>query len=106
MPTAMALGAAASAFAWWPMLQLIGRSTRVLDLNPATNHVPFPAARLLAFGLPWRDGGPADAVRLTYHTPGAKIGALVSLASLALLGGCLARVHACDGSPSTDTAPR
>jgi hypothetical protein len=55
---AMLLGAACGGFFLWPMLQLIGRSTRVLALADDGNDVIFPYRRLLALVLPWRDGWP------------------------------------------------
>ena len=56
--TVMALGMACAAFALWPMLRLIGRSTRVLPLDDAANDLAFPYGRLGAFVLPWKDGWP------------------------------------------------
>lgn len=57
---AMALGAACAAFALWPMLLLIRRSTRVLALDPAANDLAMPYRRLLAMLFPWRDGWPTS----------------------------------------------
>ena len=59
---AMVLGAAATLVVWWPMLGLIGRSTRVLPLATAENDLALPYSRLGAFFLPWKDGWP-DAVQ-------------------------------------------
>ena len=56
--TVLALGIACGAFALWPMLQLIGRSTRVLPLAATSNDVTFPYARLGTFLFPWKDGWP------------------------------------------------
>jgi len=56
---AVALGGGATLAIWWPMLLLLGRSTRVLDLAAATNDIAFPYTRLPALFLPWRDGWPA-----------------------------------------------
>jgi hypothetical protein len=64
----MALGAGIAAFALWPFLRLIARSTRILNLNPADNDIAFPVNRLLAFILPWRDGWPEMIHRLP-HIP-------------------------------------
>ena len=57
---ALALGAGATLAAWWPMLLLIRRSTRVLDLNPPSNDVTLPYRRLLALIRPGIDGWPAS----------------------------------------------
>ena len=40
---AIVLGAAATLAVWWPMLGLIGRSTRVLALETATNDLALTA---------------------------------------------------------------
>jgi hypothetical protein len=53
---AMVLGAGCAAFSLWPMYLLIGRSTRLLNLDPSPNDVVFPYRRLAAFVAPWRDG--------------------------------------------------
>ncbi len=55
---ALALGVGATLAAWWPMLLLIRRSTRVLQLNPPSNDVAFPYHRLLALIWPGIDGWP------------------------------------------------
>jgi hypothetical protein len=60
---AITLGAAATLVVWWPMLGLIGRSTRVLPLETATNDLALPYARLGAFFLPWKDGWPGAVQR-------------------------------------------
>ena len=60
----MALGVGLSGFVWWPMLQLIGRSTRVLPLEHPVNDLPLPYWRLKAFFLPWADGWPPVIQRL------------------------------------------
>lgn len=52
----MACGGGMAAFALLPMLLLIRRSTRVLDLDSAVNDVPFDYHRLLAFVRPWAHG--------------------------------------------------
>jgi hypothetical protein len=65
---AMALGAACSAFALWPMAQLVARSTRVLPaMKQPENDVAFPYGRLLAFLFPWRDGWPELPLGVTGH---------------------------------------
>jgi len=62
--SAMALGIGLSGFAWWPMLKLIGRSTRILPLDRPGNDLPLPYWRLKAFLLPWADGWPNNIDRL------------------------------------------
>jgi hypothetical protein len=61
---AIGAGIASSAFVWWPMLQLIGRSTRILPLDPPDNDLAFPYWRLKAFFFPWADGWPPLVQRL------------------------------------------
>jgi hypothetical protein len=65
---ALVLGAAASAVVWWPMVELIRRSTRVLPLRAALNDIVLPYHRLLAFFQPGIDGWPAG-VRLAAAHP-------------------------------------
>ena len=55
---AMASGVGLAGFVWWPMLRLIGRSTRILPLDPPGNDLALPYWRLKAFFLPWADGWP------------------------------------------------
>jgi hypothetical protein len=55
---ALLLGTGIAMAAWWPMLLLIGRSTRVLPLAPAKNDIVMPYGRLLALVLPRVDGFP------------------------------------------------
>jgi hypothetical protein len=57
---ALALGAGATLAAWWPMLLLIRRSTRMLHLDPPSNDVTMPYHRLLALLQPGVDGWPAS----------------------------------------------
>ncbi len=64
---AMALGIGLSGFAWWPMLRLIGRSTRILSLDRPGNDLAFPYWRLKAFLFPWADGWPSQVMRLPAH---------------------------------------
>jgi hypothetical protein len=66
---AMALGVGVAAFVLYPMLLLIGRSSRILPLDPPINDVAFPLSRLLAFVLPWRDGWPKPILRFPRHEP-------------------------------------
>jgi hypothetical protein len=53
---AMILGTGLAMAAWWPMLLLIGRSTRVLHLAAPDNDVTMPYGRLLAIIVPGIDG--------------------------------------------------
>jgi len=54
----VALGLGLTLFAWWPMLLLIERSTRVLPLAPPANDIAMPYGRLLALIWPGREGWP------------------------------------------------
>jgi hypothetical protein len=56
--SALTLGVASTLFAWWPMLLLIRRSTRMLDLAPTSNDVAMESGRLLALILPGINGWP------------------------------------------------
>jgi hypothetical protein len=56
---AMAFGASATLVVWWPMLKLLGRSTRTLALSAARNDLVFPYARLRSLVAPWIDGWPS-----------------------------------------------
>ncbi len=60
--SAIALGLGATMAAWWPMLSLIRRSTRILALAPPDNDVTMPYHRLLAFVAPGVDGWPPGSV--------------------------------------------
>jgi hypothetical protein len=60
---AMAAGGLCAGFALWPMWLLIGRSTRVLALDPPSNDIAFPYSRLVAMVLPWHQGWPAAVTR-------------------------------------------
>lgn len=55
---AMAAGIACMSFVLFPMARLIGRSTRVLPLDPPANDVYFPLWRFNAFVVPWADEYP------------------------------------------------
>ena len=55
---AITLGAGLALAAWWPMLLLIARSTRVLRLAQADNDIVMPYARLLALIIPGIHGWP------------------------------------------------
>ena len=54
----IALGAAMALAAWWPMLLLIQKSTRILDLDQPDNDIVFPYRRILALFVPGIDGWP------------------------------------------------
>ncbi len=53
---AMVLGIGLTLAAWWPMLMLIGRSTRLLNLAAPNNDVAMPYSRLLALIVPGIQG--------------------------------------------------
>lgn len=55
---AITLGAGLAMAVWWPMLLLIGRSTRVLRLARADNDIAMPYGRLLALVVPGIHGWP------------------------------------------------
>jgi len=65
---AMGLGAGMALVVWWPMLKLIGRSTRVLHLAAPDNDVVMPYSRLLALIVPGIHGW-ADPVELADKQP-------------------------------------
>jgi hypothetical protein len=100
---AMLLGLGATLVAWWPMLLLIQRSTRVLNLAPPDNDVVMPYSRLLALVVPgvhgWGGflgdrmhhpfrGYPNDAY---FWDTASYVGVLPLLVMLLLLAGCAAR---------------
>lgn len=60
----MAAGGLCAGFVLWPMWLLIGRSTRVLALDPPTNDIAFPYSRLLAIVRPWGQGWPEAVARM------------------------------------------
>jgi hypothetical protein len=64
---ALALGASLAMIAWWPMLLLIGKSTRILDLSRPDNDIAFPYRRVLALLVPGIDGWPAGFGRRVFH---------------------------------------
>ena len=99
----IALGAGLSMAVWWPMLLLIGRSTRVLRLAPPQNDVVMPYRRLMALIMPGIDGW-ADPVKLAEKSPfsgypnnsyfwdtTSYVGILPLIAIVALLIGCVVR---------------
>ncbi|MGE4606222.1 MAG: hypothetical protein AAEJ52_05730, partial [Myxococcota bacterium] len=65
---AVGLGAATTLVVWWPMLQLLGRSTRMLPLRAARNDLALPYERLASLLAPWIDGWPS-AVRRSPAEP-------------------------------------
>jgi hypothetical protein len=67
LATAIGLGAAMGLAAWWPMLLLIQKSTRILDLNAPDNDIVFPYRRILALFVPGIDGWPAGFGREVFH---------------------------------------
>ncbi len=98
---AMALGIGMAMAAWWPMLQLIGRSTRIQHLAAPDNDVLMSYSRLLALVLPGIDGW-ADPVALADRNPflgypnnswfwdtASYVGILPLVAILALLIACV-----------------
>ena len=64
---AMALGIGATMIAWWPMLLLIRRSSRMLPLDRAANDVTLPYHRLLGLIAPGIDGWPAGVAPSAQH---------------------------------------
>ena len=56
---ALALGGAMALAAWWPMLLLVQKSTRILNLDTPENDVVFPYRRILALFVPGIDGWPS-----------------------------------------------
>jgi len=101
--SAIVLGIGVSLIVWWPMLLLIGRSTRILRLDPSDNDVVLPYRRLLGLIVPGIDGWPdglslAVGHRFTaYSHPGyfwdtfAYVGVLPLIAVAVLVSACLAR---------------
>jgi len=63
----IALGSAIGLAAWWPMLLLIQKSTRILDLDPPNNDIAFPYGRILALFNPGIDGWPPGISRAAEH---------------------------------------
>jgi hypothetical protein len=103
---AMVLGLGTTLVAWWPMLLLIQRSTRLLHLAPPDNDIVMPYRRLLALLIPGVDGW-ADVIEPSSRHPftgypndayfwdtAAYIGVLPLLVILLLLIGSVARKRA------------
>lgn len=65
--TAMALGLGMTLAAWWPMLLLIQRSTRVLHLAAPENDISMPYGRLLSLISPGLDGWPDSIEKSEQH---------------------------------------
>jgi hypothetical protein len=65
----MALGFVAAAFALWPAMLLVSRSTRVLPLDRGETDIIYPYGRLGAWLWPWKDGWPKDVLPLDGGTP-------------------------------------
>jgi hypothetical protein len=100
---AMVLGVGLAFAAWWPMLMLIGRSTRVLRLAAPDNDVAMPYSRLLALIVPGIQGW-AEPVSLADQSPftgfpnnswfwdtASYVGLLPPIAIAALLTGCFVK---------------
>jgi hypothetical protein len=100
---ALVLGVGLALAVWWPMLLLIGRSTRVQHLAPTDNDIAMPYARLMALIAPGIHGW-ADPVALADGHPfvgfpnpayfwdtAVYIGILPLLSIAALLIGCVVR---------------
>jgi hypothetical protein len=68
LAVAMVLGIGLALAIWWPMLLLIGRSTRVLRLAAPDNDIAMPWGRLLALIVPGIQGW-ADPVTLAANNP-------------------------------------
>lgn len=60
---ALALGVGCGSVVLWPMVRLLGRSTRLLALSGPGNNVALPYQRLGAFVFPWQDGWPREVDR-------------------------------------------
>jgi hypothetical protein len=64
---AIVLGSAMALAVWWPMLLLIGKSTRVLDLDAPDNDIVLPYRRVLALLNPGIDGWPGKINAAAHH---------------------------------------
>jgi hypothetical protein len=97
---AIALGVGLSLAVWWPMLQLLARSTRLLRLDAPDNDVVMPYQRLLALIIPGIDGWGQPVALADSHPFGgypnnsyfwdtaSYVGLLPLIAIAALLAGC------------------
>jgi hypothetical protein len=100
------LGAAIGLVCWWPMLLLIQKSTRILDLDPPDNDVVFPYRRILALFVPGIDGWPAGFGRRVFSgypngsyffDTASYIGLAPIIIAAALLVLCIVRKRRPDG---------
>jgi hypothetical protein len=60
----IALGFVGAAFALWPAMLVVSRSTRTLQLERGETDIVYPYGRLAAWLLPWKDGWPKDVLPL------------------------------------------
>jgi hypothetical protein len=65
---ALVLGSAMALAVWWPMLLLIRKSTRVLDLDAPDNDIVLPYRRVLALFSPGIDGWPGAVNAAAHHS--------------------------------------
>lgn len=65
---ATALGFAGAAFALWPAMLLVSRSTRALPLERSDTDIIYPYSRFAAWLFPWKDGWPKDVLPLDGDT--------------------------------------
>jgi hypothetical protein len=98
---ALIVGGGLAMAAWWPMLLLIARSTRVLALAAPANDISMPYSRLLALVLPAIHGfpPPVDLADISpfrgypnnayFWDTASYVGLLPLMAIATLLGGCL-----------------
>ena len=100
LAAAIALGGAMALAAWWPMLLLIQKSTRILNLDTPENDVAFPYGRILALFAPGIDGWPSGFGRKPFtgypngsylFDTASYIGLAPILAAAALLAICIVR---------------
>jgi hypothetical protein len=106
LASAIGLGAAMTLAVWWPMLLLIQKSTRILDLNQPNNDIVFPYRRILALFAPGIDGWPAGfGRRIFFGYPNGSylfdtasyIGLAPIFAAAAMLAVCCLRKRKPDG---------
>jgi hypothetical protein len=99
------LGCGLTLALWWPMLSLIGRSTRILHLAAPDNDLSLPWGRVLALVVPGIDGW-QDPIDLAKQHPfegyptyayfwdtASYIGILPLVAIVAFMIGCLSRMQ-------------
>ena len=106
LAAAIGLGCAMALAAWWPMLLLIQKSTRILNLNRPDNDIVFPYRRILALFVPGIDGWPAGFGRRIFSgypngsylfDTASYIGLAPIVAAAALLVVCCIRKRKPDG---------